>query len=285
MLSLRRLTYLTRLLVCLGIMTICLARAWSAPPDKDLTIEEVVKLAKAGFSEDLIITKIKKNGKPYDLSTDELLDLKRAGVSDNVIRYLLDPSQPYTPPQPAPAPAASATAPASAANNPLKKYPPDALASRVPPDPGLYLFVADAPVRSDLKLLLGTEKGKTLMKKGKTIAYLVGPEAKVKTTQTTPTLYLRMPDGHEIQELVLVALDQKNGRREVQLGPGPKQELDAEAMCQFDSLEVGPRLFRLTPAKLEEGEYLFFFLGSVDPSKGIFGKAYDFGVYGLAPKK
>ena len=70
-----------------------------------LTVEEVVKLFQAGFSEDLIITRIKKNGKAFDLNTDEMLELKKLGVSDNVIKYLLDPAQPYTPPPP-PAPPA-----------------------------------------------------------------------------------------------------------------------------------------------------------------------------------
>ena len=65
-----------------------------------LSVEEVVKLSQIGLAEELIITKIKKNGKAFDLSTDELLELKKAGVSDTVIKFLLDPSQPYTPPVP-----------------------------------------------------------------------------------------------------------------------------------------------------------------------------------------
>ena len=54
-----------------------------------------MKLTKSGFSEEIIITKIRKGGKSFDLSTDELLALKKAGVADNVIKYLLDPAQPY----------------------------------------------------------------------------------------------------------------------------------------------------------------------------------------------
>src|ERR1700722_15384035 len=67
-----------------------------------LSVEEVVKLSQTGLSEDLIITKIKKNGRAFDLSTEEILELKRDGVSDNVIKFLLDPSQPQTPPPPPP---------------------------------------------------------------------------------------------------------------------------------------------------------------------------------------
>src|SRR4249920_1517163 len=62
-----------------------------------LTLEGVVALAKTGMPEDAIITRIKKNGKPFDLSKEELLDLRKQGVTDMVIKFLLDPSQPYTP--------------------------------------------------------------------------------------------------------------------------------------------------------------------------------------------
>src|SRR5215467_4866953 len=76
-----------------------------------LSVEEVLKLCQGGFSEDLIITRIKKNGKPFNLSTDELVALKKSGVSENVIKYLLDPSQPYSPPAPPPPPAPPAAPP------------------------------------------------------------------------------------------------------------------------------------------------------------------------------
>lgn len=95
-----------------GLVFFCLMLLLASPrsnawpqtrPSDPLSIDEVVKLSKAGFSEEVIITKIKKNGKAFDLSTDELLDLKKAGLKDTIINYLLDPSLPYSPPPP-PAP-------------------------------------------------------------------------------------------------------------------------------------------------------------------------------------
>lgn len=266
----------------LSIASPHLLQSQSPAPGTRLTVEEVVKLSRAGFAEDIIITKIKKNGKAFDLSTDELLELKKDGVSDEVIKYLLDPSQPYSP---APAQAAGAT-PAKS-NNPAKKYPEDSYASRVPADPGLYFFPASEPVKVDLKFLLGEEQGKSLMKKGRTMAYLIGPASKLRIKRPKPTLYVRLPEGKEVEELVLVALSPKNGRRELDVGPpGPKQQLKPEQMRQFEPLEVGPHLVKLTPLKLEPGEYLFFFVGSADPTKGIYGKGYDFGIdQPPAPKK
>src|SRR5215813_9081383 len=123
--------------------------AQSTPGTTPLTIEEVLKLSQGGFSEDLIITKIKKNGRAFNLSAEELLGLKGSGVSENVIKYLLDPSQPYSPPPP-PAPPvrpepASAAAPKP--GPPLRKFPEDEFASRVPPEPGLYRLPGGVPAR------------------------------------------------------------------------------------------------------------------------------------------
>jgi len=55
-------------------------------------------------------------------------------------------------------------------------------------------------------------------------------------------------------------------------------------MRPFDALEVGQRLFKITPSKtLTKGEYLFMLLGSAEPPKGSYGKVYDFSIQ--APRK
>jgi hypothetical protein len=248
-----------------------------------LTIEEVVKLSQTGFADDLIITKIKKNGKAFDLSTDELIELRKVGVSELVIKYLLDPSLPYNPPPPAPPPA---PAPASASEKPKvpgKTYPADPLAASVPPEPGLYLVRDRVPTKIDLKLLLGVNEGaglgKMLMKKGKAVAFLPGPASKTRVAGDNPTFYIRLPEGKGIEEVLLIALEKKSDRREVETGaPGPKQEFKADVIRPFDPVEVGSGLFRTKPANLKPGEYTFLLLGTAEPQKGTQGKAYDFGV-------
>jgi len=264
-----------------------MARAQSPKTGESLTVEEVVNLSKAGFSEEVIITKIRKNGKAFDLNAAELVELKRIGITDAIIKFLLDPSQPYTPPPPPPPPVSKSSDASGGlpppAPPPAKHYPPDDFASKVPSEPGLYRFPAEAPVRVDIKILLGTKEdaglGKVLMKKGKIIAYLVGPASKTRIKEPAPVFYMRLPEGKAIEEVVLVAFDRRADRREIEMGPpGPKQELKAQAMRQFDSLEVGPGLFKLTTAKLAKGEYLFFQLGSAEPPKGSYGKGFDFAI-------
>ena len=87
-----------------------------------------------------------------------------------------------------------------------------------------------------------------------------------------------------IDDYVLVALDRKSDRRELDLGPGEKQELDVNARREFDNLEVGRSLFRVAPAPLKDGEYLLFQIGSAEKEKGTEGKGADFAI-ATAPSK
>jgi hypothetical protein len=91
--------------------------------------------------------------------------------------------------------------------------------------------------------------------------------------------YLRLAEANRIEEVVLVSLDRKRDRREIEMGPpGPKPEFKADAMRQYDAQEVGPRLFRISTGTLVAGEYLFFLIGSAEMDKGNYGKGYDFGL-------
>jgi hypothetical protein len=250
-----------------------------------LSVEDVVKQWKNNVSEEVIITMIKKNGKAFTLSTEEMLELRKMGISDTVVRFLLDPSLPYAPPAPPPpAPAVQPAAPSKPeVRVPPKTYPPDTHVANIPPEPGLYRVLDGIPQKTDLKLLLGEKQGpgvgKVMMKKGKAVGYLLGPASKTRVKELTATFYLRLPEGKAIEEVLLVTFDKGDDRRKIEIGPTPdKQELKPNVMRTFDSLEVGAHLYKITTSKLTKGEYLFFLLGSAEPPKGIFGKGYDFGI-------
>jgi hypothetical protein len=154
----------------------------------------------------------------------------------------------------------------------------------------LYRISRNAPLPIDIKLFMGQKQGaglgKVLMKKGKVVAYLAGPAAKTQLQDPAPLFYMRMADGKGIEEVVLVALDRKKDRRELDMGPpAPKPELSPDTIRPFDSLEVGAGLFRLIPANLIKGEYMFFFVGTAEPPKGNYGKGYDFGMEPPAVEK
>ena len=58
------------------------------PQTKMITVDDVIRLSKAGLSDDVIIAQIKKRPQPFDLSTDQLIQLKAAHVSDRVIQAM-----------------------------------------------------------------------------------------------------------------------------------------------------------------------------------------------------
>jgi hypothetical protein len=264
-------------LICVLILT---GRGQTTGGNPPLTVEDVLALTKAGVAEDVIITKIRMNGKAFDLNAAEILELKKAGMTDLIINVLMNPAYKPEPPAAPPPPTHPDTpTPPAPPPPPAKHYPADDLASKVPPEPGLYWFTAASPAKIGIKILLGMQEGGGLgkvLKKPKTIAYLVGPAAETRVKDPTPVFYLRLPDGKPIEEIVMVAMDHKSDRRELEMGSaGPKQ---AEARRQFEYLEVGASLFKLTTSKLAKGEYLFFQLGSAEPPKGIYGRGFDFGI-------
>jgi hypothetical protein len=62
------------------------------PPVGGITFEQVIRLSQSGLSDDVIIAQIKKRPQPFDLSTDQLIQLKTAKVSDRIIQTMMVPS-------------------------------------------------------------------------------------------------------------------------------------------------------------------------------------------------
>ncbi|HKQ51592.1 MAG TPA: hypothetical protein VJT74_04430 [Pyrinomonadaceae bacterium] len=75
------------------VLTLCFflspaARAQQGP-EAPLTNAAVIKLVRAGFKEKTVIAIIRSRPARFDLSPDRLIELKRAGVSENVILAML----------------------------------------------------------------------------------------------------------------------------------------------------------------------------------------------------
>jgi hypothetical protein len=60
------------------------------PTGPKLTNADIGTLRNAGFSDDVIVSKIKASGADYKLGVDDLLELKKANISDAVIAAMLD---------------------------------------------------------------------------------------------------------------------------------------------------------------------------------------------------
>jgi len=90
------------------------------------SVDSVIQSVKAGLSESIIIRTIQRENKPANLTTADLVKLKNAGVSENIINVMLDPTS-------APAPAAAA------APKPAVAPPPP------PPEPVAAPIAVSAP--------------------------------------------------------------------------------------------------------------------------------------------
>jgi hypothetical protein len=77
------------------LITICLLVGGAAvygqskPDQGPMTNAEVIKLVKAGFKEKTVILIISSRLPNFDLSSDRMIQLKRAGVSENIIIAML----------------------------------------------------------------------------------------------------------------------------------------------------------------------------------------------------
>ncbi|HUI55093.1 MAG TPA: hypothetical protein VLY04_08985 [Bryobacteraceae bacterium] len=89
-----------------------------------MTVDDVLRLTKAGVSEEIILEQIRHQNQTFDLTVDQLIQLKQANVSERVIRAMM--TGPAAARAASPAPAASSRPPAAPA-------PPAAAAAPVTP--------------------------------------------------------------------------------------------------------------------------------------------------------
>lgn len=81
------------------IIVICCAASPTSPAQQSseapLTNAAVVKLVRAGFKEKTVITIIHGRPNRFNLEPDKLIELKRSGVSENIILAMLAQSDPF----------------------------------------------------------------------------------------------------------------------------------------------------------------------------------------------
>jgi len=251
-----------------------------------LAIEDVISLSKAGVSDDVIVAKIKGNAKAFNLNADEIVELKKAGLSDAVVRYMLDPSLPYTPPPPPPSPSPPAAGVSVAPPSFPPKPPSDPLVLKVPPQVGIYYLTDGGEFRPlDLKPVVPYKQpGKMSalsggLLKGHIIGSVVGAIAATRIPGASAIFYVRLGDKVGVEDLALLILEKSGTRRDLDFGTKPgKPVFPVSSVRQFESKEASAGLIRLYVPLSRKGEYLFYILGSGDEKKGLLGKGYDFGL-------
>jgi hypothetical protein len=273
-----------------------------APKPAELTVEQVVQLVQAGLSDDLVIAKIKKNNKAFDLSTDELLKLKAAKVSENIIMLLMDPTaQPKVAPPPPPPPA-PATLPTSIPEQDKavttgepktafqKTVETQQTNTTVPEEQGLYWLKGGKElVRIEGSAVSNVRTGSTLVsgltagiKKAKMNAQLKGARSEFRMKERQPQFYFYLPENASVVDFLLLKIGQRLDVRQIEIGEKTFWKLQAgvdhTAQVEFTYKRIKNRLYLVTPNhELEPGEYGFYSMG-VSAVELKNSRVYDFGI-------
>ena len=272
-------------LVCLSSFTAVTAQ------DEVMTNEEVISLSKAGLSPSIIVGKIRSGQTNFDLSTDSLIKLKQAGVSDDIVTAMLEAKSGKS---------TSANSPTMAGggdpNDPMSKH-----------SYGIYLYEVRGEQRKMTQLAPNVSAqnrtGGTFtssltygISKVKVKSNLPGRNASLQIKDTQPVFYfyldvssggLNTASGipSTPNEFAMIRFNQRSDNREVTIGKanafGAKGGLSDEYVVQFNAEDLGNGVFKVTPAApLRTGEYGFYLLnsGNSNASAAVGAKFFDFGV-------
>ena len=247
----------------------------------------IIKLVKAGLSDDLIVTTINAQPGNYDVSTDGLIALKTGGASDKVVSAIVLKASTAPPAPPvAPAPPVTPVAPAP----PTPPVPPVAPAPPTPPAPSVAP-VTPAPAVPDATALPPgiTDVGVYYQDKSsawtaipaetvnaKYGGYEINPlhpketgskstighlaAARAQTAAHLPImLAVYVPEGRTIEDYRLLRLQVKSNERVFPITSGTaiveNDELDKNALG-FSSEKIAPRVYQvMLSAHLGKGEY------------------------------
>jgi hypothetical protein len=230
--------------------------------------DAITKLVKAGLSDDLIVSTINAQPGTYDTSTDGIIALKKAGVSDRVVAAIVGKTA-----NPAPAaPSAMAPIPPSA---PVASAVPAAVDSV-----GVYYQAKDG---NWLEVEAETVNMRTQGFPAHTDGVLKGQASRLRLAMPA-NLILDVPEGRSPGEYQLLRFDIKGDRREfrsVTMGWAHVSTGAAKNRLEFESKKIAPHVYQITLGQgLGRGEYGFLpptdtmSLGNLASN----GKAYTFTV-------
>ena len=238
-----------------------------------LNNEAIIKMSKAGLSEDIIVSTVKAQAGSYTTDADALIALKSAGVGDKVIAAMIEKAS-------APA-AAATTAPAST---------PSAAAA-----PGGAPIVAEIGVYvkknerwADLSPEVVNFKTGGVLKTIGTAGIVKGDvnghvnHDHSSTQLKTPVdLLVYTPDGVAITEYQLLRLHEQKDSREFRTVTGGVLHVSGGAtrdLLPFENKKLAPRTYEILLPNLGSGEYGLLppTAGDATGSSGRIGKIYSF---------
>jgi hypothetical protein len=272
----------------------------------------VIKLVKAGLSEDLIITTINGAAGNYDISADGIIALKSAGASDKVIAAIVAKASTPTPVTRSPIPVALPPMPvaSSPVSQPALASPaaPDPNDPMSPHDPGVYLMTNGADGRPQLVFIdrAGAASIRTANVAGAAFSYgiakakmkaeIPGPHAPIRARESRPVFYFYFPSaasvgglgGNDIitspTQFSIVHLEDKKDHRETAVAKvglySAHSGVDEKRETLFTSERLRNGIYKVTPnIDLVDGEYAF--IATSGTGKTLTNETvviYDFGI-------
>jgi hypothetical protein len=232
--------------------------------------DAVIKLVKAGLSDDLIVSTINSQPGTYDTSTDGLIALKKSGVSDKVVGAIVTKKLLATVPT---STQVSVSAPvASNFDDPTQVHAP-----------GIYILAAGLndkqvhltklehvePNQEKANGMLSSVSTFGIMKMH-VLVVLNGSKATTLTSDPKPVFYAYIPEDDtsfggnsiSVKDFSLIKFDVKGKRREADVASvgitGASVGAEKKSLQSFTSELVKPGIYKLTLAKpLATGEYAF----------------------------
>lgn len=250
-------------LILVGTLGLSLPGATSIAQEV-LTNDSVIQMVKAGLPEAVVIAKIKSTATKFDLKTDSLVSLKKAGITDKVLEAMVaagsgGPSTGSAMPAP-PAPAVAA----GALKNQDVIY--QLLAGKY-----VEMFATSANLETNMAFF-----------QSKSEVVLEGRKAQYRTTEKQP-VFLSTYSSTDAPLVRLKAGDDHNDRN-LKIGSGafmPFGGTQKMGVRNEDKVAVtierdARGFYRVTPtAPLAPGEYGFILATGFGAGSG---KIYDFGV-------
>ena len=206
----------------------------------------VIQMTESGLGDAIIVARIKTSQCNFSLTDEDLLSLSQSGVSDQVIAAMLEASMLTSP----------------------------------------IVSVDDMPleVHTMGQGKIGGRFGRFItmgIKSVKWKAYLQGSSASVCASRR-PNILFELPFEDTIDNYILVKMDKKKDRRELEMGSaggvvGAKTGVRAQDTKQTNITDLGGNRYQMVPTNsLKSGEYILYIVGSADTIRGIYGSGYDF---------
>lgn len=276
-----------------------------------LTNESVIKMIKAGLSEDVVLSMVKTQPAKYSLGPDQLITLKSEGVPDKVVAAMVEKSAGGNSNASPGVTMASASGATTIAGTIAGGDPNDPM---TPHDSGIYLYMKDQDGNSRMVILeqaayQGSKTGGMFaaamtggLKKAKMKAVIPGQHATIRTGEIQPTFYFYFEDKagglgksstagslSNPNQFALVKLEIKDSNRQTIIGEigafGASSGTHEKSMVNFKSERLRPGLYKVVPlAAMKAGEYCFL---ASNTNVGAFGagasgaaQIYDFAIVG-----